>query len=302
VEREHLETNRAYWDEVAGLHRESYDTAAFMADPTCLGKQVGGDAALLAPWLPDGSVAGLDLVHLQCHIGDDTLGWARLGAKVTGLDMSAESLRVARELADEAGLAGEFVQSTIADAAAALTGRTFDVVYTSVGVLGWLDDLDAWARLIEGLLKPGGVFFIREAHPMAMALDAGAPAGELRLGWPYFNTGPVMEELEADYSSPEPLTSAKTVAWAHGLGEIIGSLLGAGMQILDFREHKTLPWRFLPWMEREGDGRWARWALPEPLRHLCPLEFSLVATKASAGRSYPVGDDTGVAQFQSQAR
>ncbi|MDR1077810.1 MAG: hypothetical protein LBL55_03985 [Propionibacteriaceae bacterium] len=89
MDEQNLAVNRAHWDEVAGLHRQSYDLAAFVADPDCVGKQVGGDAELLAPWLPDGSVAGLGLIHLQCHIGDDTLGWARLGARVTGLDMSS---------------------------------------------------------------------------------------------------------------------------------------------------------------------------------------------------------------------
>jgi 2-polyprenyl-3-methyl-5-hydroxy-6-metoxy-1,4-benzoquinol methylase len=281
-----LAVNRAYWDEVAALHRESYDTAAFVADPGCLGKQVADDFELLRPWLPGGSVAGLELIHLQCHIGDDTLGWAKLGAKVTGLDMSPESLRIARELTAETGLAAGWVQSSIADAADALAGRSFDVVYTSVGVLYWLDDLDVWAKLIAQILKPGGVFFIREGHPMATSLDQDAPAGELRLSWPYFNVGPIVDESEADYSSPTPVTNCKTWEWAHSLGEIIGSLLKAGLTILDYQEHKTLPWKMLPWMEQENDDHWARYVLPEPLRNLCPLEFSLVARKALAGQNF----------------
>jgi 2-polyprenyl-3-methyl-5-hydroxy-6-metoxy-1,4-benzoquinol methylase len=282
MDENNLAVNRAHWDEVAELHRKSYDTAAFVSDPSCLGKQVADDSKLLSPWLPGGSVAGLELIHLQCHIGDDTLGWARLGAKVTGLDMSAESLRIARELAVEAGIAAEFVQSNIADAAQVLAGRSFDVVYTSVGVLGWLDDLDGWARLIAQILKPGGVFFIREGHPMALALDQDAPAGELRLGWPYFDVGPITDESEADYSSATPVVNAKTWAWAHSLGEIIGSLLGACLRILDYQEHKTLPWKLLPWMEKEHDERWPRYVLPEPLQNLCPLEFSLTARKEPA--------------------
>ncbi|MDR1265108.1 MAG: class I SAM-dependent methyltransferase [Propionibacteriaceae bacterium] len=273
-----LALNRARWDEVAESHRLSYDTQALIDQPDRISEQVAADAELLAPWLPGGSVAGLDLIHLQCHIGHDSLGWARLGARVTGLDMSAESLRVARELAAQAGIAAEFVQSTIARAGEALAGRSFDLVYTSVGVLCWLDDLDGWAKLIAQLLRPGGLFLVRDDHPMAAALDETAPPGELRLGWPYFNVGPISEESTADYSSATPLVNAKTWEWAHSLGETIGALLRAGLIIRDYQEYQSLPWRRLEWMEPADDG-W-RYALPRAVRDRCPLEFSLIATKA----------------------
>jgi len=229
----------------------------------------------MAPFLPDGSVAGLDLIHLQCHIGTDTLSWAKLGANVTGLDMSVESLATARKLCAAAGVQAEYVQSTIADAAGALAGRTFDVVYTSIGVLSWLDDLDQWARLIAGLLRPGGVFFLREGHPMAQAMDWEAPAGELRLGWPYFNCGPQVDESSDDYSSPTPLRHARTFNWAHPLSEVIGSLLRAGLTLVDFQEQQDIPWRLLNWLEPDHalDG----FVLPPALRDLCPLTYSLVA-------------------------
>jgi SAM-dependent methyltransferase len=157
----------------------------------------------------------------------------------------------------------------------------FDVVYTSVGVLWWLDDLTAWARLIAQILRPSGVFFIREVHPIASALDDQAQAGELRLDWPYFNVGPILDESDQDYSSPVPVANAATYGWAHSLGEIIGSLLSSGLTVLDYQEHRTLPWKLLPWMERENDDPSARFVLPESLRENCPLEFSLVARKAT---------------------
>jgi SAM-dependent methyltransferase len=273
----HLGLNRAYWDEAAGLHRESYDTASLVSDPHMLSGEVEQDSALMAPFLPEGSVAGLDLLHLQCHIGTDTLSWARLGARATGVDMSAQSLRIARDLAARAGTQVEFLESTIADAAAALQGRDFDVVYTSIGVLGWLDDLGVWARLIAQVLRPDGLFYIREAHPMALSLDDKAPEGELRLGWPYFDLGPVECDEESDYSSPVPLRNTRTVEWAHPLTDILGSLLSAGLAIVDYQEHRTLPWALLPWMKPTRSARSPHYALPEPLRHLCPLAFSLVA-------------------------
>jgi len=275
MDADHLNTNRARWDELAELHRASYDSAQRIDDPDVISSTVRADAAQLAPFLPDGSVSGLDMLHLQCHIGTDTLSWARLGARMTGLDMSPESLRVANELAQQAGLDIEYVEATIADGATALAGRTFDVVYTSIGVLAWLDDLTVWARLIASVLRPGGIFFIHEGHPMAMCFDPDAPPGEFKVKWPYFDTGPQEEEDEADYSSPEPVRNTKTYEWSHSLAEIIQSLIRAGLIIIDFTEHQDLPWALLPWME--FDETLDSYVLPETMRDYCPLAFSIVA-------------------------
>ena len=275
METEHLAYNEAHWDEVADLHRLSYEAESLVNDPNRLSDIVVDDARLMAPFLPDGSVEGLDVIHLQCHIGTDTLSWARMGARMTGVDLSGESLRIARDLADRAGLEIEYVQSSIHDAAAALAGRSYDVVYTSIGVLYWLDDLDEWARLIAGILRPGGIFFIREGHPMAMSIDPLTPKGELKLGWPYFNCGPQVDESDVDYSSPEKVGNARTFGWSHPLGEIIVSLINAGLRITDFQEHQTLPWSLFDWMDYSEELH--AHVLPEPLRNLCPLAFSLVA-------------------------
>ena len=245
--------NSAHWDEVAELHRVSYNTPSLIKNRTGLSTVVVEDARLLAPYLPGGSVAGLDLSH--------------------------ESLRVARELSAEAGVDVDYVQSSVHDAATALAGRDYDVVYTSIGVLAWLDDLGQWARLIAGLLRPRGIFFIHEGHPMAMSLDFDAPEGELRLAWPYFDIGPQVEDSGVDYSSPVPVEHARTYEWAHGLGDILGSLLKAGLTILDFQEHQTLPWSPLPWMKPDPADPLGWYALPAPLRPLCPLAFSLVARR-----------------------
>jgi len=277
MDERHLADNRAHWDEVASLHRESYDAEGLIGDPDRISDIVVEDARLMAPFLPDGSAEGLDMIHLQCHIGTDTVSWARLGARMTGMDLSGESLTIARELAALAGLDIEYVQSSVHDAATVLAGRSFDVVYTSIGVLAWLDDLEEWAHLVASLLRPGGVFFVRDGHPMAMAIDPATPQGVLRLGWPYFNAGPMADERDVDYSSPEKVNNARTFEWAHPLSEIIGSLLGAGLRILDFQEHQTLPWSLFDWMEYSETLR--AHVLPENLRDLCPLAFSLVAQR-----------------------
>jgi len=269
--------NLARWDEVAELHRVSYGTAGLVAQPDGMTNVAREDFRLLSPFLPNGSAAGLDVIHLQCHIGSDTLSWARLGAHMTGLDMSPESLRVARELAQQAGVEVEYVQSTISDAATVLAGRDFDVVYTSIGVLCWLDDLDVWARLIASLLRPNGLFFIREGHPIALSLDQASPAGVMQLNWPYFDIGPIIGDDDADYSSTEKVRNGKTYQWAHSLSEVIGALVRAGLTIVDFQEHQTLPWRLLPWMD-EGPST-DSYVLPPQSRDLCPLTFSLVARR-----------------------
>jgi len=274
---QHLADNESHWDEVAELHRRSYDAEELADDPNRMSDIVVDDAQLMAPFLPNGSVDGLDMIHLQCHIGTDTLCWARLGARMTGMDLSGESLKVARDLADRAGLDIEYVQSSIHDAATVLAGRSFDVVYTSIGVLAWLDDLDEWARLIASLLRPGGIFYVRDGHPMAMAVDEHTPPGVLQLGWPYFNAGPQAYESDMDYSSPEKVGNVCTYQWAHPLSEIIGSLLSAGLRILDFQEQQTIPWAPFPWIGYSETLH--AHVLPDNLRDLCPLTFSLVAQR-----------------------
>jgi len=277
MDEHHLADNQAHWDEVAELHRRSYDAEELADDPNRMSDIVVDDAQLMAPFLPNGSVDGLDMIHLQCHIGTDTLCWARLGAHMTGMDLSGESLKVARDLADRAGLDIEYVQSSIHDAASTLVGRSFDVVYTSIGALNWLDDLEEWAHLIASLLRPGGIFYVRDGHPMALAIDQATPPGVLQLGWPYFNVGPQMDDSDIDYSSPEKVGNARTYEWPHPLSEIIGSLLRAGLRILDFQEHQTLPWQLVDWMGYSEELH--AHVLPENLRDLCPLAFSLVAQR-----------------------
>jgi 2-polyprenyl-3-methyl-5-hydroxy-6-metoxy-1,4-benzoquinol methylase len=147
--------NRANWDDRAQAHAASadYNFDDFVADPAYLSDVVRFDLPLL------GDVAGLRGVHLQCHIGTDTLSLARLGATMTGVDFSPRSLEQARRLAEQAGPAVEYVESDLYAAAEALGGATFDLVYTGIGALCWLPDVRAWARTVAALLRPGGRFF-----------------------------------------------------------------------------------------------------------------------------------------------
>lgn len=165
-------TNRANWDDRVPIHEGAYAIDA-LSDPGHRSDVVREDLPALTPWLPNGSLAGLDVCHLQCHIGTDTVSLAREGARLTGVDFSPAALASAAGLASRLGLDVTWVETDVLDARAAVTGD-FDVVYTSIGTICWLPDLDRWAAQVAGLLRPGGVFFIRDGHPAMYALDEEA--------------------------------------------------------------------------------------------------------------------------------
>ncbi len=274
---EALRANRANWDDRADIHAESamYDLAGFVADPDRLSSVAADDLALLEPHLPGGSVRGLDVVHLQCHIGKDTLSLARRGARVTGVDLSPRSLAIARDLARRCGLEASFVEADVQHAADAVQGD-FDVVYTSIGVVTWLRDLTAWAGSIARLLRPGGTFFIRDGHPMLYALD-DERGDLLAVRYRYFPTEKAQAwDDEVSYTGDDRrIAHPRTYEWPHSLSEIIGALLGAGLRITSFGEQQTVPWLAHPLMEPVGED----WAFPEPLRQQVPLTYSITAVK-----------------------
>ena len=274
---EALAANRANWDERVPSHLRAYGVDSFVADPARLSAVVRDDLALMAPHLPGGSPEGLSLLHLQCHIGLDTLSWARLGAHVTGLDFSPASTAAARDIARRAGLSATFVDSDVDHAADACTGP-FDVVYTGIGAIAWLPDLGSWARAIERLLRPGGLFYVRDVHPMLCALDSERTDGELVVSRPYFpTTEPERFEDGTTYADDSVrLTNATTFEWTHPLGEIVESLLSAGLTLTSLREHRSIPWCAMPGMTLTPEGfvlaQGADWV---------PLTFSLTATKGA---------------------
>jgi SAM-dependent methyltransferase len=224
---DYAELNRASWDERAPAHAASrdYGVERFASDPGHLSETVRFDLPLL------GDVAGLRGVHLQCHIGTDTVSLARLGADMTGLDFSPASLAQARRIASLAGADVRFVEAEVYDAAGALGPEPFDLVYTGIGALCWLPDIARWAQVVAGLLRPGGRLFIREGHPMLWALDDTRPDGLLAVEYPYFEReGPMVFDEEGTYVETEAVfTHNRTHEWNHGLGEIVTALMSAGM-------------------------------------------------------------------------
>jgi SAM-dependent methyltransferase len=265
--------NRSLWDRWTSIHvaGEFYDLDGF---------RLGG--VRLRPYEIEmvGDVAGRSLLHLQCHFGIDTLSWARLGARVTGVDLSPAAVAAARALAGDLGFPEvRFIESNIYDLPAVLD-EEFDVVYTSRGVLGWLPDIRAWARVIARFVAPGGRFFITEAHPVLNVFENdGVAAGELRLVYPYWeHREPLVFAVHGSYADPDAEVGDETEhSWDHGLGEIVTALIDAGLRIEALVEHPFLAWKVDFLVEDPADS--GEWRLPPGTRGELPLMFSLLASK-----------------------
>ncbi len=261
-----LNANHAVWETWAPHHFQSagYDIPSFKAGREPL------DPISLAGV---GDVKGKTLLHLQCHFGLDTLSWARRGATVTGVDFSETAITKARQIAADMALPAEFVCCSVYDAPAHLQ-RQYDVVFTSVGVLGWLPDLEDWARVVTTCLKPGGRFFIFEGHPTLFLFDQQPPAG-MRVMYPYFARDALIEEETGSYAALDSGTQVTCHSFAHPLADILGSLLRAGLRITSYDEYPWLRWQGLPWMVRR-DAYF--WELPIEFGEI-PMMFSLTATR-----------------------
>ncbi len=255
--------NQEHWDELADVHARAYNIEPLLRREPLLDDIQRKEL---------GSVDGKTLLHLQCHIGTDTLSWALLGARVTGVDISGASLKQAEELAARIGVEAEFVHCSVYDLPEQLEGQ-FDIVYTSVGVLCWLSDLSAWARIIRRYLKPGGLFYIMESHPILGVFDD--ETDQLRVRYPYFQgPDPVRwPEDYPDYADSSYQVQTPSYEWQWTISDVVNALIEAGLDIEFLHEHDRLHWQGLPCMVREG--RW--WLMPANRRAQLPLAFSLRA-------------------------
>jgi SAM-dependent methyltransferase len=262
-----LEANRKMWDEFVSInsHSEMYQLEEFKKGLIKLNSLERTEV---------GDVKGKSLLHLQCHFGMDTLSWARLGAKVTGMDFSPEGIKLAQSLSSELHLPAQFICCNLYDLPAHLDEQ-FDVVYTSYGVLCWLPDLPRWAQIVTRYVKPGGFFYIAEIHPVSNVFDNEKDVTELKLRYPYFHEGPMEFVAEGSYSCDEKMEPHKEYEWMHGMGEIITSLCDAGLKIEFLHELPYSCYPQFPFMQKDAKGDW-RLPGDEPL---IPLTFSLKASK-----------------------
>jgi SAM-dependent methyltransferase len=262
-----LQRNRENWDDRAAIHSASrfYDLPGFRAG-----------ACTLRPFeiAELGDVTDKRLVHLQCHMGQDTLSWARRGARVTGVDFSAEAITIARNLAEDIGLddRARFVVTDVYTAAGALGNERFDVVYTGLGALVWLPDLTRWAKVVASLLVEGGSIYLAEFHPLTHVLSEDGRG----LGHDYFDTSAITYDIPYTYTDGPPLGRTLTVQWQHPLSEVITALAQAGLRIEFLHEHTFTLFRQYPVLERSADT--GEYSFPAGHPQI-PLMYSLRATK-----------------------
>ena len=263
------EANRANWDERVAVHLRSYDLAPLRAGK---GRLTPIEMAEL------GDVVGKRILHLQCHIGSDTLTLAQMGAEVTGLDFSAPAIAAARDLAAEIGVAARFLVSDLYAAPEALPEpASFDLVYTTWGTICWLPDIAGWARVIAYFLKPGGALYFADGHPAAYVFDDDVPGMAGLPGWfcPYFADGPLIQDDPRDYADPEArLAATRTYQYSHTLSSIISALLDTGLRLEFLHEHPAVAWRMFVALEKGADGLY-RWKDKPWL----PLAVSLMARR-----------------------
>lgn len=260
--------NRQLWDEWTDLHFDSafYGVEQFrqggLSLPPC-------DVDALGP------VEGLSLLHLQCHFGLDSLSWTRLGARVTGLDFSERAIEKARQLAAQCGLKARFVCADVYQAPEEIPEQ-FDRVVTTAGILPWLPDVGAWARVVAKMLRPGGTFYLREFHPVSQVLDeASDDPGAPHLRYPYFPSGEVIcSGSTGSYAVPQSAVETVSYEWPHTFAEVLQALLDAGMRLEAIREFPFTTYRAFPWLVRGTDGNW-RW--PGECAFL-PLMYSIKAS------------------------
>ena len=268
-----MDTNRRWWDGATPVHyrSRSYNVDGFRR----------GETSLLPLELREmGDVAGKRLLHLQCHFGLDTLSWARRGAEVTGVDYSAEAIATARRLADELSIPSRFIESNVYDLPD-VHDELYDIVYTGYGALCWLPDLDRWARVVASFLRPGGMFYVVESHPIGDMIDEKI-TDRIVLNRPYFSDGtPEMEDSPNTYTdSDRSLDERVTYSWSHTLSEIVTSLISAGLRIDFLHESELGYFNMHPLMRKRGDGHWT---FPPGTR--LPLTYSVKAHLPAHGQT-----------------
>jgi SAM-dependent methyltransferase len=263
--------NRANWDERVGIHLAACDLAPLRAGR---GRLNAIEEAELGP------VAGLRVLHLQCHFGHDSLALAQRGAEVVGVDFSPPAIAAARALAAELGLASRarFVEADLYDAPAAIPEpASFDLVFVTWGAIVWLPDVAGWARIVAHFLEPGGALYLAEAHPAAFVFDDAAALPDGMPGYfaPYFGGEPVVLDDSTDYADEKArLVNSRTYTWIHPLGSVVGALGDAGLRLDWLHEHDRVPWRMFRQLVAGDDGLF-RW----PDKPWLPLAYSLRARR-----------------------
>jgi 2-polyprenyl-3-methyl-5-hydroxy-6-metoxy-1,4-benzoquinol methylase len=269
--REIFEANRQLWNKRTNVHKDSafYDVAGFNNGKTALNK-IELDGL--------GDVTGKKILHLQCHFGLDSLSLSRMGAKVTGIDLSDEAISEAKRLNELNHLDADFYSCNIYDLLKDETSPlpaqalgSFDIVFTSYGVVGWLPDLDQWANVIARYLKKGGIFFMAEFHPVVWMFDDNFT----RIQYSYAKDEMIVVESQGTYADKAASIEAKEYSWNHSLGEVINGLINQQLTIVSFEEYMYSPYPCFNRVVKNPDGQW--WI--EGLENKIPMVYAIKAVK-----------------------
>ncbi|MGB7527130.1 class I SAM-dependent methyltransferase [Sphingobacterium cellulitidis] len=257
------EINKQLWNQKTNSHVESefYNNVAFLAGKSSLNSI---EIELL------GDVTSKKILHLQCHFGQDTLSLARLGAHVTGIDLSDKAIEVAKEMNKQLNLDAEFICADVYDTPEELNEK-FDIVYTSYGTIGWLPDLNRWAQVIQRCLKPNGKLVFVEFHPIVWMFDYDFS----KFQYSYFNIEPIIEIQEGTYADRNANISAKEISWNHPLAEVFQGLLNNGLKIESFEEYNYSPYNCFNNTVEFEPGKFQIKSLEGKI----PMLYSIVASK-----------------------
>ncbi len=261
--QKYFDANKDGWNKRTEIHKEStfYDVESFKTGKTSLNQIEINEL---------GNVSGNDLLHLQCHFGLDTLSWARLGANVTGIDLSDKAIHIANELSSELKIPAKFICSNVYELKEKLDQK-FDIVFTSYGVIGWLPDLDKWANIISHFLKPGGTFYMAEFHPVVWMFDDNFE----EIKYHYHNKELIHEKMTGTYADRYAAIEYDDYNWNHSLGEVLNALIKAGLQIQHLNE---FPYSFYNCFNKTvqgADGHWRILGLEDKI----PMMYSVKAVK-----------------------
>lgn len=261
--QKYFEANKELWNKRTVVHKDSsfYDLPSFLNGKSSLNEIERREL---------GNIQGKTVLHLQCHFGMDSLSMARLGAKVTGVDLSDTAITEAKKLNIDLGLDVDFICCNVYDLKSFLSNQ-FDIVFTSYGVIGWLPDLNKWADIISHFLKPGGFFYMAEFHPVVWMLDEDFE----RVKYYYHNQELIEIESQGTYTGNNAKIEGKEYSWNHSLSEVINALIGQGFQIDFFNEFSYSPYSCFNKVVQGEDGNWR----VKGLEGKIPMVYSLKATK-----------------------
>ena len=261
---DYLKINKESWNSRVDTHYNSefYDNRKFIDGKSSLNN-------IELELFPN--LEGKTVLHLQCHFGQDSISLSRLGAKVTGVDLSDESISKAKELASITNSDAEFICCSVYDLPNHLNG-TFDIVFSSYGAICWLPDLNKWAEIVSKFLKEDGKFIFAEFHPVIDMVDENSS----NLGSSYFNIGPINENIEGTYTDGENTDKRQFVTWNHGIGEVVSNLINNGLEINSLKEFDYSPYNAFQSTFEDEPNKYR-------IKHFgnnVPMVFSILATKS----------------------